>query len=183
MNPKTRLSIPMPRVDFWNHLVVNEISGPDMTSGQGNHVTVVDARPLMPSGVEDLLDASRSEGIGNISKLVRQWNDGMELFDGVGETLLMVRIGGANVGVGGLLHCKDVPGALRVSRFYVLPTCRRQGVATVLATEVLRMSERFADRVTCNAQASACAGQFWETLGFVPVPRVGVTHIRDAAPC
>jgi hypothetical protein len=52
-------------------------------------------------------------------------------------------------------------------------------VATILATKVLRMSEQFADRVTCNAQASGFAGQFWETLGFVPVPRVGVTHIRD----
>lgn len=71
----------------------------------------------MPSGVQDLLDASRREGIDNISNLVRQWNDGTVLFDGAGEPLLMVQVEAANVGVGGLLHCKDVPGALRVSRF------------------------------------------------------------------
>ena len=152
-----------------------------MPSGHGNHIKVVDARPLMPSGVQNLLEASRSEGINVISNLVRQWNDGTVLFDGAGETLRMVQVEGANVGVGGLLHCKDVPGALRVSRFYTLPAWRRQGVSTVLATEVLRMSERFTDRVTCNAQASGFAGQFWESLGFVPIAQVGITHIRDGA--
>jgi GNAT superfamily N-acetyltransferase len=146
-----------------------------------NNVTVVDARPLMPGGIQFLLEASRTEGIDNLSKLVRQWIDGTVLFDGAGESLLMAQIDGANVGVGGLLHCKDVEGALRVSRFYVLPAWRRQGVATILATEVLRMSERFADRVTCNARASGFASQFWESLGFLPVPRVGVTHIRSQA--
>ena len=164
-----------------NHLAVDEISGTDMPSGRRNHITVVDARLLMPNGAQDLLEAASSEGIDNISNLVRQWNDGTVLFDGAGETLLMVQVEGANVGVGGLLHCKDVPGALRVSRFYVLPAWRRQGLATVLATEVLRISERFVDRVTCNAQASGFAGQFWETLGFVPVALVGVTHVRDGA--
>lgn len=164
-----------------NHLVANEISGKDRPSGRGNHLTVVDARPLMPSGVQGLLEASRSEGIDNVSNLVRQWDDGTILFDGAGETLFMAQVEGAQVGVGGSLHCKDVSGALRVSRFYVLPVWRRQGVATVLAREVLRMSEEFTDHVTCNARASGFAGQFWETLGFVPVALVGITHMRDSA--
>jgi GNAT superfamily N-acetyltransferase len=146
-----------------------------------NQIIVVDARPLMPSGVQDLHEASRSEGIENIANLVRQWNDGTVLFDGAGETLRMAQVMGANVGVGGLLQCKDVPGALRVSRFFVLPAWRRQGVATSLAMEVLRLSGRFTDRVTCNAPASGFAGQFWETLGFVPVALAGVTHIHDGA--
>ena len=161
------------------HLVMNEISGTAIPSGRGNHPTVVDARPLMPSGVQDLLEASRSEGIDNVSNLVRQWDDGTILFDRGGETLCMAQVEGANVGIGGLLHCKDVYGALRVSRFYVLPAWRRQGVATVLATKVLQISGEFNNLVTCNAQASVFAGAFWETLGFVPVARAGVTHIRD----
>jgi hypothetical protein len=62
-------------VDSCNHLVVDEISGTDMPSGRVNHVTVVDARPLMPSGVQDLLEASRSEGIDEVHSYGRDGND------------------------------------------------------------------------------------------------------------
>jgi GNAT superfamily N-acetyltransferase len=179
MNARTDRPIRILRTYSCRHLVVNESSGRVTLHGRGNQVTVVDARPLMPSGVQELHKASRSEGIANISNLVRQWNDGTVRFDGDGETLLVAQVRGVNVGVGGLLQCKDVLGALRVSRFYVLPAWRRHGVGSVLAMEVIRRSEWFTDRVTCNAMALDVAEHFWESLGFVPVKLAGVTHIHD----
>ena len=63
---------------------------------------------------------------------------GKNLFNGVGERLLLANVNEEFVGIGGLLRCKDIPGALRVSRFYVLPDWRNKGVATTIAQEVLK---------------------------------------------
>lgn len=140
-------------------------------------VQILDARALMPSCLESLLSASTEEGIRNVSNLVQQWRDGLTLFDGEGEALYVAQMNGRTIGVGGVLRCKDIPGALRVSRFYVLPEWRNRGIASAIAREVLNNIGEFAEVVTCNAQASEYAPPFWESLGFIPTEVPGITHI------
>jgi GNAT superfamily N-acetyltransferase len=143
-------------------------------------IEILDAQSSMPDAVSGLLHASLGESICNVAKLVRDWIDVTTRFDGPGEVLLIASLGGDVVGVGGLLKCRDVPGALRVSRLYVLPEHRRRGVASALAAELLRRSTGRADVVSCNAQASSSAGPFWESMGFKPVKHAGITHTWSA---
>lgn len=140
-------------------------------------VQIVDARPFMPSGLDGLHSAASGERVKNVSRLIQEWNLGQTLFDGVSECLVIAQANGLNIGIGGILKCKVVPEALRVSRFYVLPEWRKKGVATALANEALVHAWRFAEVITCNAQASELAAPFWESLGFNQVNIPGLTHI------
>ena len=128
----------------------------------------------MPCVVGGLLDASLSESIRNIERLMQNWMDGAMRFNCCGDALLVATSDGDVVGVGGLLRCRDVHGALRVSRFYVYPEHRRLGVASALAAELLRRSVGRVDFVTCNAQASPSAREsapvsFEEMMRRVPL--------------
>src|SRR5512141_2115865 len=100
-------------------------------------IRIIDARPFMMAGLDALQSSASQEGVNNVSRLVEEWNSGKERFDGAGECLFIAQVNDITAGVGGVLKCKVVPGALRVSRFYVLPEWRKRGIATLLANEVL----------------------------------------------
>ncbi|OIQ77817.1 acetyltransferase (GNAT) family protein [mine drainage metagenome] len=140
-------------------------------------VEIVNGRPLLPSSLNDLESASLEEGVRNVSKLIEEWNLGQTLFDGAGECLFIAKVSGMTVGIGGVLTCKVVPNALRVSRFYVHPDRRKKGIATAIANKCLAHALEFTEIITCNAQASSIASPFWESLGFSPVDVQGITHI------
>ncbi len=139
-------------------------------------VLIIDARPLMPGVLQELVPTSIHENVQNISKLVRQWTDGESLFDGEGEELCVAQIGGKTVGVGGVVKCRDFPGALRVTRFYIHPDFRNRGIGTAIAVRLIENASQFADVVTCNAQASVQAKPFWESMGFIRIEHLGITH-------
>lgn len=130
----------------------------------------------LPDDVVDLVAESRAADIGNMTRLVERWADGSERYDQVGESMLLARSSGRVVGVGGLARCRDVPGALRVRRFYVSTTVRRRGVARRIANTLIESGFLHTDRLTCNARASAAAPPFWEAMGFSPVDVSGITH-------
>ena len=138
---------------------------------------IVDARSVMPSCLDVLESSASEEGIKNVSRLIQEWNLGQTLFDGKGECLVLAQASGLTVAIGGLLECKAVPDALRVSRFYVLPDWRMKGIATAIANHLLSDSREFTEVVTCNAQASENAAPFWESLGFISTEIPGITHI------
>lgn len=143
-------------------------------------VDVVDARPFMPAALNGLESAASYEGVKNVSRLIQEWNLGETLFDGPGEFLFIAQVNQITTGVGGVLKCKVVPEALRVSRFYVLPEWRNRGIATAIANDVLNHAWKFAEVITCNAQASKMSAPFWESLGFKPVDIAGLTHVKTA---
>jgi GNAT superfamily N-acetyltransferase len=130
----------------------------------------------MPLGLEDLQSSADDEGVKNVSRLINEWKLHQTLFDGTGECLFVAQANGSSVGIGGILKCKVVPGALRVSRFYVLPEWRRKGIARAIANESLVYAREFTEVITCNAQASQNAAPFWESLGFIPSEISGITH-------
>ena len=140
--------------------------------------SIVPARTMLPDGVGPLAAEAEREGVRIVATVVERWRDGSERFDRPGEALLVAVADGEVVAIGGLSECPDVAGALRMRRFYVAPAWRRRGVGRAIADELLGGERARAVTITCNARASAAAPPFWESLGFVPVDRVGITHIR-----
>ncbi|MGY6500441.1 MAG: GNAT family N-acetyltransferase [Acidimicrobiales bacterium] len=135
----------------------------------------------LPDGVDGLVAEADAEGVRNVRFLVDRWRDGTARFDGPGEQVLVVvhRSDDAVVGIGGLTACPDVAGALRMRRFYVHPGHRRHGAARTMAAALIDHGLAHTDTLTCNAQASAAAPPFWESLGFRPVERAGITHVLE----
>ncbi len=58
------------------------------------------------------------------------------------------------------------------------PRGTSQWVARVLAKQLIDLGFDHTDTLTCNAGASDAAVPFWETMGFVPSDRAGITQTR-----
>ncbi len=82
-------------------------------------IAIAPASDSLADDLAALAAESRTAGVKNVTVLVDRWVAGTERFDGPGEMLLVAWSGGLVVGVGGISKCPDVPGALRVRRFYV----------------------------------------------------------------
>ena len=142
--------------------------------------TIEAAARWLPSDLDGLRREADDEGIRIVGVVIDRWVDGTQRYDAPGESLLVAaRQHGGAVAVGGLSWCPNVAGALRVRRFYVSPTMRRHGLARELATRLIDGARPHTSKVTCNAQASASAPRFWESLGFTPVVTDGITHVLD----
>lgn len=142
------------------------------------NVSLRDGADWMPDRLRPLESEATKAGIRNVSVLIERWIDGSERYDRSGESLLVAIDSTSQVvvGVGGLSRCPDVAGALRVRRFYVAERCRRRGVASALATELVVRGHQEVAVLTCNAGASSAAGPFWEAMGFEPTATDGITH-------
>ena len=101
----------------------------------------------LPEQIQDLAVASKKEGFNMIQRLVDEYQQGTNRFDGKGECLLAAFAGDKLVGCGGLniqfsedAETNQNPSAQhrigRVRRFYVLPEYRRTGVAKFLLQEL-----------------------------------------------
>jgi GNAT superfamily N-acetyltransferase len=138
------------------------------------------AETWLPDRLDGLAEQASAEDIRIVARVVSRWRDGSERFDGPGERLYVAvdHEKGVTIGIGGLAQCPDVPGALRMRRFYVAPLYRRHGVARGLAQRLIEDVEGATTTLTCNARASAAAPPFWESMGFEPVDAPGITHLR-----
>ena len=156
-----------------------------LTSMRVSAFEIVPAETRMPAGIATLAFEAESEGIRNIALLVNQWIDGTQRYDRPGESLMVAVAAAATpagervLGIGGLTWCPDVPGALRVRRFYVRPVARRNGIAQALARRLLDGGTQHSSTFTCNAGASLAAPLFWEAMGFRPVDTPGITHVWE----
>jgi GNAT superfamily N-acetyltransferase len=140
---------------------------------------VVPATQFLPDRVASLAAHAGQEGVRIVSVVRERWEDESERYEGRGEMILAAVADDEVVGIGGLSQCPHVDGALRMRRFYVAPAWRRQGVARSIAEELIATGHAYSDLLTCNAQASAAAGPFWESVGFVAVDTEGVTHVHQ----
>ena len=149
----------------------------DTSTLTGDSVTIRPVTDSVISALDALASQADGEGIRIVKRVVDAWRSGDEVFDQPGETLLAAIDGSkAVIGIGGLTLCPTVEGALRVRRFYVDPAWRRRGVATRLASTLIATGQSRTSIITCNAGASAAARPFWESMGFAPVERAGITH-------
>ncbi len=146
------------------------------------NITIAAASDHLPRELRELATEAKAAGINNMTTLIDRWADGTERYDRPGESMLLAWSSGHVVGVGGLARCRDVPGALRVRRFFVSAAVRRRGIARRLAEQLIESGLEYTSELTCNAGASAAAPPFWEALGFQPVDVDGITHRLVRAP-
>ncbi len=119
-------------------------------------------------------EAAVLEQLHSIDRLEREWASGINRFDRCGEALLFATVAGDVVGVGGVTIEPSDPPALRVRRFYVIPSFRGRGVGTAIAHRLIRQVPA-GTMLTAHAGSTAAA-QFWERLDVVPVADRPYSH-------
>jgi GNAT superfamily N-acetyltransferase len=112
--------------------------------------------------------------------LIDEWANGGNRFDRDGECLLTAFAGEALVGIGGLTLEPTIDGALRMRRFYIDPSMRRQGIGRMLASSLVERARVMTTLLTVHS-GSEDASVFWEALGFQPCFRDGYSHILRLA--
>lgn len=129
----------------------------------------------LPAGFDALRAAARAEGYRHLERLATEWTAGTMRFDREGEALLAARVDGELAGIGGLTIDPWQTGALRMRRFYVRSSSRRNGVGRAMAANLLRHARSSGLPVTVNATAGS--ELFWEALGFISDARNRHTHL------
>ena len=129
----------------------------------------------LPAGFDALRAEARAEGYSFVERLATDWLSGTTRFDREGEALLAARVNGMLAGIGGLTIEPVVPNALRMRRFFVRLGYRRSGIGCKLASALLERARSAGRLVTVNAAPASAV--FWESLGFMPDPRDGHTHV------
>lgn len=128
----------------------------------------------LPGDFCDLVEVARTEGHRLLDRLAHEWSTGELRFDQPNESLLVARIDGKIVGVGGITIEPTDPAALRMRRFYVVPTARRQGVAKALVEALV---SEVADPGIIGVHVGVpSAFPFWETVGFGKIDMAGIAH-------
>jgi GNAT superfamily N-acetyltransferase len=129
-------------------------------------------------GFQEMARVARAEGFGFIDRLVREWAEGSNRFDGPGECLLGVFEGETLLAVGGLNRDPYASARTigRIRHLYVRPTLRRAGLATTLMQELLARSAPWFDLLRLRTDNPA-ARQLYEKLGFQPVNEPEATHV------
>ena len=145
--------------------------------GAGDMFDIVVIRDELPPGFEVLRHAAADEAFNMLRTLKEEWDSAANRFDKPGEALVAAMDGPVLAGLGSIREDPYVPGALRLSRFYVYPPYRRRGVGRSIAEYLLNQPEVEGRTITLNAPQVEAA-RFWEALGFVRDARDEHTHIR-----
>jgi len=138
---------------------------------------------LPTDALAPLLAASISEGFRFVERLVREWEEGKACFDRPGEVLLAAYEGASIVAIGGLTadpYTGD-PMLGRLRHLYVGPHARRRGIGRQLM-QALEQVAQTAYRAVVLRTDTASGAQFYESLGYAPLPAGGTaTHRRELA--
>lgn len=138
------------------------------------HLEILDRS--LPLEMDQVRTAAQNEAYRFIDRLVDDWANGTNRFSEQSERLLIARYDGRLVGGGGITIEPALSGALRMRRFYVLPSYRKRGIGRHLVEALLDPAHRAGVAITVNA-ATDLAPAFWVALGFRPDRRDGRAHI------
>ena len=137
------------------------------------NVGLVRIRQDLPD-LSDLAAAAQADGHSITARLVTEWADHRNRFDGPGEALLVALIDERIVGVGGITIEPSEPQSFRMRRLYVLPGCRRAGVGRALVEAPI--AEHPLEKITVHA-GTQTAPVFWEECGFRPTCGKAYSHV------
>jgi N-acetylglutamate synthase-like GNAT family acetyltransferase len=120
--------------------------------------------------LDDLAVDADADGCRMVSRLIQEWNDGINRFDQPGERIYCASGGGRVYGVCGLNRDPFAGDATigRVRRLYVAAAFRKQGIASSLLRQLMadaRMHFRALHLRTFDPVATA----FYASLGFSKV--------------
>ena len=130
---------------------------------------------VLPRQFNDLRADAHAEGFSHIEDLWRQWHEEGRCFDRRGEMLVVALAGQDLAGIGGITEDFIDTSWLRMRRFYVRPTFRRQGVGKAIAEYVLSRALPLNREIVLYAETPEAAA-FWQAMGFVRVAREKTTH-------
>ena len=139
-----------------------------MRVGALDAMTILPCRD--PAHLARLVPLAAAEGFGHLARLVAEWTDGTNRFEGDGELLLAVEVEGRVVACGGFTGPSATLG--RIRRLYVDPAARCRGVGMALVAALIeRARGRFAGLVLHTDDSSAA--HLYERLEFVPEKPTG----------
>ena len=139
-------------------------------------VRVVRLVEALPDEFAAILVEAAAEGVRNMAMLASEFGSADDPYRDPGA-LFAAFVGGELAGVGGVTAETGLAEpAMRMRRLYVRPGFRRTGVARALAGAMTQQGFQAAPLLTLNAQASAAASPFWETMGFERVDWPRITH-------
>ena len=121
----------------------------------------------LPDGCDGLLESSVAEGYDLVDRLVRDWNDGTNRFEGEGEALFAALSKSWLGGIGGLNRDPyvDDPGVGRIRHLYVSPEARGRGLGRALVVALVDHARGRFERVRLRATPLG-ASEFYLRLGF-----------------
>lgn len=140
-------------------------------------VTILRVVEALPHGFDVMCAEAAAEGVRNMATLATEFGSPDDPFRDPGGALFAALVDGQLAGVGGVtVEAGLAEPAMRMRRLYVRPAFRHAGVARALAGAMMQQGFQAAPLLTLNAQASAAAPPFWETMGFERVDWPGITH-------
>jgi GNAT superfamily N-acetyltransferase len=105
----------------------------------------------LPNDLEVMKVEAYSEGYRFLERLAKDWEQGVTRFDREGEALVVARVDDVLAGIGGLTLDPIVSGALRMRRFYVRPSFRKQCIGRKLVGTLLEYPRLVGQVVVVNA--------------------------------
>ncbi len=165
------------RVSRSQHYLTN-VAADEHFSGMGEFQRI---HRLPTDALTPLLAASIDEGFHFVERLVREWEEGKERFDGPGELLLAAYKGEGIIAIGGLTAdpYSDEPALGRLRHLYVRPDDRRRGIGRRLV-QTLEQAAEPTYRALALRTDTPTAARFYETLGYTRLPPGSTaTHRRE----
>ena len=141
----------------------------------------MDIKPLVPNSenMSSLVDESTKAGLTSVSKLIAEYESGINRFNFRGEFFVGVFCCNDLVGVGGLNIEPYEPesAAGRLRRFYVLEKWRRRGVGSALLKAIESHASHYFPTIQLYTP-SAAAAAFYEASGYERRNRIKVSHAK-----
>jgi GNAT superfamily N-acetyltransferase len=145
-------------------------------------VAEIDIAPLLdlPHEIERLSRAAEDEGMDYVRRLIDDWNDGSNRFDGPSEVLLGASSAPGLLGVGGLNRDPyvDDPSLGRIRHVYTQPVSRGRGVGRELVGALLDRARGHFDRVRLRASPLG-SPDFYLAIGFSPTAERDATQTLE----
>lgn len=126
----------------------------------------------LPGDIHNLANESQADGFRFLKRLVDDFSNGTNRFDGIGEVLLAAREQGHLIAIGGI---NNIDGVARLRRFYVSKAYRRTGTGRLLLNELEQHAKDvFSELVLFTDTASA--SRFYQACGYMSVNEAGISH-------
>jgi GNAT superfamily N-acetyltransferase len=138
--------------------------------GEMNENCSICCLDLARNDIGSMLEESISEGHRHIQRLVKEYQDGVNQFDGTGEAIYAVMLNGKITAVCGLNrdpYSKSFDVG-RVRRLYVLKKYRRNGIAKKLMEAVIDQARENYKTLVLFTD-NQIAEKYYSTIGFISI--------------
>lgn len=138
---------------------------------------VLEVDDLRKEAIEDLVELSKDEGFNFLSRLVNEWENGKNRFEGEHEKLYKVELNGKIIGIGGINknpYSEDEKEG-RIRRFYIHPNYRKRKIGTRLIRKIIEDYKLKYQKLTLRTD-NEIASKFYESIGFKKVESKNSTH-------